>query len=75
MEEQFFSPRALERPSSDEPEKTPSLPVSNEELATRRDGCNPPFQAHGLMLVTFSRTRIHRNLCGIQKGTAPLCTK
>ena len=44
MEEQFFSPRAQERPSSDEPEKTPSLPVSNEELATRRDGCSPLVQ-------------------------------
>ena len=46
MEEQFFSPRAPERPSSsDEPEKTPSLPVSNEELATRRlDGCSPLVQ-------------------------------
>ena len=42
MEEQFFSPRAPERPSSDEPEKM--LPVSNEELATRRDGCNPLFK-------------------------------
>ena len=45
MEEQFFSPRAPERPSSrDEPEKTPSLPVSNEELATRRGGCSPSVQ-------------------------------
>ena len=44
MEEHFFSPRAPERPSSDEPEKTPSLLVSNEELTTRRDDCSPLVQ-------------------------------
>ena len=40
----FFSPLAPERPSSDEPEKTPSLLVSNEELTTRRDDCSPLVQ-------------------------------
>ena len=44
MEEHFFSPLAPERPSSDEPEKTPSLLVSNEELTTRRDDCSPLVQ-------------------------------
>ena len=31
-------------PQSDEPEKTPSLLVSNEELTTRRDDCSPLVQ-------------------------------